>query len=52
MGGITRVFGVLNEIKFEISYFMIFILVFGILSIIPGLFLIRAKKKYQENNQS
>lgn len=51
-GGITRVFGVLNKIKFEISYFMILILVFGILSIIPGLFLIRAKKKYQENNQS
>lgn len=50
--GIVRVFSELDNIEFKIKYFMLLILVFGLFSILPGLFLIRAKDKYQEKNQS
>lgn len=50
--GITRVFSALDNFKCKISDFMLLILVFGVLSIIPGLLLTRAKRKHQENNQS
>lgn len=50
--GIVRVFSELDNIEFKIKYFMLLILVFGLFSILPGLFLIHAKDKYQKKNQS
>lgn len=50
--GLTQVFPKLLGVELKMSWFMIFVLIVGMCSIIPGLLLTKNREKNQEDNQS